>query len=186
MRKLYVFNMVTLNGFFEGPERDISWHNVDEEFNSFAIDQLSRTDLLLFGCVTYDLMARYWPTPAAIKNDPIVAAKMNSIPKIVLSTTLKKATWNNTTLVKENVQDEILKLKHQSGKDIAIFGSSDLVASLIPSGVIDEYRIMVNPVVLGNGRTLFNGVRDKLNMKLLKTRPFKSGNILLYYAPAKK
>jgi dihydrofolate reductase len=184
MRKLYVFNMVTLDGYFEGPNREIDWHNVDEEFNEFAISEINTRDLLLFGRVTYELMASYWPTPDALKNDPIVANAMNSIPKIVFSKTLKKAEWNNTRLVKENVVQEISKLKQQPGKEIAIFGSSDLAVSLIPHALIDEVRVMVNPVVLGKGKPLFKGIREKLNLKLLKTKVFKSGNVLLYYQPS--
>ena len=184
MRKLYVFNMVTLDGYFEGPNREIDWHNVDEEFNEFAIQEINTRDLLLFGRVTYELMASYWPTPDALKNDPIVANAMNSIPKIVFSKTLKKAEWNNTRLVKENVVQEISRLKQLPGKEIAIFGSSDLAVSLIPHGLIDEVRVMVNPVVLGKGKPLFKGIREKLNLKLLKTKVFESGNVLLYYQPS--
>ena len=111
MRKVILFNMVTLDGFFEGPNREINWHHVDEEFNEFAIDQLDSADGLLFGRVTYEMMASYWPTPAARTNDPIVAGKMNALPKFVFSRTLKKAEWNNTKLVKEN-QDFRLSAPH--------------------------------------------------------------------------
>jgi dihydrofolate reductase len=186
MRRLYVFNMLTLDGFFEGPNRDIGWHNVDAEFNEFAVEQLGTTDLLLFGRVTYELMASYWPTQAALKDDPIVALTMNSIAKIVFSTTLQKADWNNTRLVKQRIPEEVTKLKEQPGKDIAIFGSSDLATSLIPSNLIDEFRLIINPVVLGNGKTMFKGIRDVCNLKLLKTKTFHSGNVLLSYAQAKK
>jgi dihydrofolate reductase len=184
MRKLYVFNMVTLDGYFEGPNREIDWHNVDEEFNEFAIEQLNATDLLLFGRVTYELMAGYWPTPEAIKNDPMVAGAMNSASKIVFSRTLKKADWNNTRLIKDNIPGEMAKLKQQPGKEIAIFGSSNLAATFIQHGLIDEVRIIVNPVVLGKGKPLFSGIREKLSLKLLKTKVFKSGNVLLYYQPS--
>jgi dihydrofolate reductase len=186
MRQLYVFNMVTLDGFFEGPNRDISWHNVDEEFNELAADQLDKTDLLLFGRLTYELMAGYWPTPTAIANDPIIAGKMNSLSKIVFSRTLIKADWNNTRLVNKNISEELLKLKQQSGKEIAIFGSSDLMASLMHTNLIDEYRIMINPVVLGHGRPLFNGISSKLNLTLLNSQRFRSGNVFLCYRPAPK
>jgi dihydrofolate reductase len=185
MRKVFLFNMTTLDGFFEGPNQDISWHNVDEEFNDFAIEQLNEIGTLLFGRVTYEGMASYWPTESAIKSDPEVAGLMNSIPKIVFSRTLDKAEWNNTKLVKGNTAEEVLKLKQQPGKDIAIFGSSDLAVTLVEQGVIDEYRIIVNPVFLGGGTPLLKGIRDKLNLKLLKTRTFKSGNVLLYYVPEK-
>ncbi len=186
MRKVIFFMLTTLDGFYEGPNREIDWHNVDEEFNEFAIEQLNTIDTLLFGRVTYQLMASYWPTPEAIKNDPIVAGKMNNTPKIVFSRTLSTAEWQNTRLVKENVAQEIAKLKQQPGKDIAIFGSSDLATSFIQPGLIDEYRIMVNPVVLGSGKPLFKGIKDKLNLKLKKARTFRSGNVLLYYQPQEK
>ena len=186
MRKVFLFMMVTLDGFFEGPNQEIDWHNVDEEFNEFAINQLHDVDMLLFGRVTYEGMASFWPTAFAKENDPIVAEMMNTIPKIVFSKTLDKAEWQNTRLVKENVAEEISKLKQQPGKDLAIFGSSDLAVSLIEMGLLDELRIMVTPVVLGNGKPLFKGINDKLNLKLLKAQPFRSGNVLLYYQPNKK
>ena len=186
MRTLYLFDMVTLDGFFEGPAKwEIDWHNVDAEFNEFAIDQLNATDLLLFGRVTYEGMASYWPTPAAIQNDPEVAGKMNSLPKIVFSRTLEKADWNNTRLIKSNIVEEILKLKRQPGKDIAILGSSDLASTFTRHALIDEYRIMVNPIVLGQGTPLFRGISGKFQLKLLKARAFKSGNVLLCYQPVK-
>ncbi len=173
--------MVSLDGFFEGPNHELDWHNVDAEFNEFAISQLNDIGTLLFGRVTYQIMASYWPTSAGIKDDPIVAGKMNSMAKIVFSKTLEKTEWNNTRLVKKGAPEEILKLKQQPGKDIAIFGSSDLAVTLIPHGLIDENRIMVNPVVLGSGKPLFKGINGKLSLKLLKTKTFKSGNVLLYY-----
>jgi dihydrofolate reductase len=186
MRKIILFNMVTLDGFFEGPNREIDWHHVDEEFNGFAIDQLNSADGLLFGRVTYEMMASYWPTSAATTNDPIVAGKMNALSKFVFSRTLKKAEWNNTKLVKENIAEEISKLKQQPGKDLLLFGSADLASTLTQLGLIDEYRIMINPVVLGSGKPLFQGIKDKVNLKLLKTRTFRSGNVLLYYQLDKK
>lgn len=186
MRTLYLFNMVTLDGFFEGPNRgEIGWHNVDEEFNNFAIDQLNATGLLLFGRVTYEGMASYWPTPAAIKDDPEVAEKMNSIPKIVFSKKLERADWSNTKLIKSNVVEEVSKLKEQPGKDIAIFGSADLASTFTQHGLIDEYRIIVNPVVLGKGTPLFSEIKNRLSLNLLKTKSFKSGNVLLCYTPAR-
>jgi dihydrofolate reductase len=184
MRKVILFNLVTLDGFFEGPNREIGWHNVDEEFNEFTGDQLNTFDILLFGRVTYELLASYWPTPTAIRDDPIIAHLMNMIPKIVFSRTLEKADWNNTRLIKDHIGEEITKLKEQPGKDMAIFGSGNLASNLTNLGLIDEYRIIVNPVILGDGHPLFKGVNDRLNLKLLKTMAFRSGNVLLYYAPA--
>ncbi len=186
VRKVFLFMMVTLDGFFEGPGHEIDWHNVDEEFNEFAIDQLNEVDALLFGRVTYLVMASYWPTPLAKENDPIIADKMNTVPKIVFSKTLEKVEWNNSRLVKENIAEEVSQLKQQQGRDLAIFGSANLMVSLLQMGLVDELRIMVNPVVLGNGKPLFKGIHDTLNLKLIKTRTFRSGNVLLYYQPDKK
>ena len=186
MRKLFSFNMVTLDGFFEGPNQDISWHNVDEEFNKFAIEQTSTGDTLVFGRVTYQVMASYWPTPDAIKNDPIIADYMNRVPKIVVSRTLEKAEWNNTRLIKDHVAEEITKLKQQPGKDIAVFGSANLLSTLMQSDLVDEHRIMVNPVILGNGNPLFTRAKDKQKLKLIKTRMFGNGNVLLCYQPDRK
>jgi dihydrofolate reductase len=186
MRNIYVFNMITLDGFFEGPKREIDWHNVDSEFNEFAEHQLNNTDIILFGRVTYELMAHYWPTEIAVKNDPIIAHKMNMIPKIVFSKTLEMADWNNTRIIKENITEEVSKLKRQPGKELALFGSSDLAATFIQLGLIDEYRIMINPVILGSGKSVFQGIRDRHNLTLIRTRTFRSGNILLYYQPDRK
>ena len=186
MRKLFSFNMVTLDGFFEGLNHDINWHNVDAEFNEFAIEQTGTVDVLLFGRVTYQMMASYWPTPSAIANDPIVAGQMNRVPKIVFSRTLEKAEWNNTRLIKDHIAEEILKLKQQPGKDLALFGSANLMSTLMQLDLIDEHRIMVNPVILGNGNPLFRRTKDKLNLKLIKTRTFGNGNVLLCYQPDRK
>ena len=183
MRKVVLFMMVTLDGFFEGPDHSIDWHNVGEEFNEFAIDQLNELDGLLFGRVTYEGMASYWPTPAAIEDDPVVADKMNAIPKIVFSRTLDRAEWSNSRLVKGNIAEEISQLKQQPGRDIAIFGSANLTMSLLQMGLVDELRLMVNPVVLGKGKPLFEGIHEKLNLKLIKTRVFRDGNVLLCYQP---
>ena len=181
MRKVIFFNLTSLDGYFEGPNRDIYWHNVDEEFNEFAVEQTSSIGVLLFGRVTYQLMASYWPTEAAKRDDPMIAGLMNSLPKIVFSKTLEKVEWDNTKLVKDNFVEDVLKLKQQPGKDIAIFGSSDLAVTFIEYGLIDEFRIMINPLALGSGKPLFQGLKSKLDLKFVKTRTFKSGNVLLYY-----
>jgi dihydrofolate reductase len=185
MRKLFSFNMVTLDGYFAGPNDEIDWHNVDGEFNEFAIEQTSAStvDMLLFGRVTYQLMASYWSTPDAIKNDPIVADMMNRTPKIVFSRTLEKAGWNNTRLIKDHIAEEITKLKQQPGKDLALFGSANLMSTLVKMDLINEHRIMVNPIVLGSGKPLFQDIHTPLKLKLVNTRVFRSGNVLLTYQP---
>lgn len=173
---------MTLDGFFEGLNHDINWHNVDDEFNDFAIRQLESMDMIFFGRATYEIMVGFWPTPFALENDPVVAGLMNAIPKAVFSRSLNKAEWNNTRLIKDDIAGEIAKIKQKATKDIGIFGSANLIASLMPSNVIDEHRIMLNPVVLGAGTPLFKPA-TKTNFKLLDARVFKSGNVLLTYAP---
>jgi len=183
VRKLFSFNMVSLDGFFEGPNQNIDWHNVDEEFNEFAVKQTSSIGTLLFGRVTYQLMAGYWPTPAAIADDPEIAGLMNSLPKLVFSRTLESADWENTRLVKHGAEEEIQKLKRQRGKDLAIFGSANLISTLMD--VIDEHRVLVNPILLHAGTPLFKPEGLPLKLKLVDTRLFKSGNILLNYQPVR-
>jgi dihydrofolate reductase len=183
MRKLGVFNLVTLDGYFSGQGGDISWHRVDPEFQEYAEKNSTSGNTLLFGRVTYEITASYWPSPEALKDDPVVAKGMNSSPKIVFSRTLRKADWANTRLVKNDLLGEIRKLKQQSGKDLTILGSGSIVKQLAPAGLIDEYQILLNPVVLGKGKTMFEGVESKLTLKLTKTRTFGNGNVLLCYEP---
>jgi len=184
MRKIIWFNLITLDGYFEGPNREIDWHNVDDEFNVFAAEQLDSMDVLLFGRVTYEMMASYWPSEMAVTNDPVIAEKMNTKLKIVYSTTLEKADWSNTTLIKENIVRETTRLKQQPGRDMAIFGSAVLGNALLDAGLIDEIRVLVNPVVLHSGHPLFRDGSEKLHLKLLTSRNFKNGNVLLVYQPA--
>jgi dihydrofolate reductase len=183
MRKVIFQMLISLDGFFEGPNKEIDWHNVDDEFNDYAIDFLNSVDTIMFGRVTYEMMAAYWPTETAITNDPIVAEKMNNLEKIVFSKTLKKAEWNNTTLCNEDIAEKVQNLKQSKGKDIAIFGSSDLAVALLPSGLIDELSILINPVILGGGKSLFSGINTRLNLTLIKTKIFRSGNVMLCYSP---
>lgn len=145
--------------------------------------QLGEVDTLLFGRVTYEHMAAYWPTPAAEQNDPAITATMNSIPKLVVSRTLATAEWANTRLVSGDAAGVLAALKEQSGKDIAIFGSSNLTASLLQLGLVDELRIMISPIVLGGGRSLLRTADKRIGMCLVKTRAFRSGNVLLHYRP---
>ncbi|HQT44688.1 MAG TPA: dihydrofolate reductase family protein [Candidatus Micrarchaeota archaeon] len=187
MRKLIFQMMVSLDGYFEGPNRELDWHGpvVDKEYNEYAAEFLDSIDTFVFGRVTYELMAGYWPTPLALKDDPIIASKMNSLKKIVFSRTLEKAEWNNSRLVRENPAAEIWRLKNLPGKDMAIFGSSDLSLPLIDNGLIDEYRIMVNPIVLGAGKPLFKGIKNRLKLELVGTRVFGSGLVVLFYGQKK-
>jgi dihydrofolate reductase len=184
MRTLFAFDMMTLDGFFEGPNRDISWHTVDDEFNKFSGRQLDSVGVLLFGRITYQLMAGYWPT--ATRDDPAVTLKMNTLPKFVFSRTMEKAEWNNTKLIRENPAEEILKLKQERGKDLALFGSAALLSTLAQANLVDEYRIMVNPILLGKGTPLFQGMDRRLDLKLISSNTYRSGNVLLCYRPSGK
>lgn len=182
MGKLIHFMMTSLDGYFEGSKPwSLEWHNVDGEFNDFAIGQLREADTLLFGRKTYEGMAAYWPGPAAVQDDPVVAGLMNGLPKVVFSKSLPTADWANTRLVREDAVGETARLKAQTGKAIFLLGSSDLAVSLTDKGLIDEYRVMVNPVLLGSGRPQFQGLKEKHKLKLVETRRFHSGNMLLIY-----
>lgn len=182
MRKLVVFNQVSLDGYFTDANGDMSWaHKEDPEWQAFAASNASSGGAMLFGRVTYEMMASYWPTPAALQRSPVVAAGMNNMPKVVFSRTLKQATWQNTTLVKGDPAAAVRKMKNTPGPDMAILGSGTIVSQLAQAGLIDEFLIVVNPIVLGTGRTLFAGAKEKLNLKLTQTRAFGNGNVLLCY-----
>lgn len=183
MRTLYSFVMATLDGFFEGPDRELDWHHADEEFEEFAVSQLRDTDVLLFGRVTYEGMAEFWPTPAAKEEAPGIAELMNGLPKLVFSTTLAAADWSNTRLVGQHVAQEIRTLKEQPGRSLGVLGSPTLTAGLVRMGLLDELRVMVNPVALGAGRSLLAGLDRAVELELLQTRTFRSGNVLLTYRP---
>ncbi len=181
MRKLIFFMMVSANGLYERGPWGIDWHDTDEEFLAFAIEQLGLVDTLVFGRKTYEGMVGYWLTAEAIESDPITAAQMNSLPKVVVSTTLDRADWTNTRIVRG--PEAITALKREPGRDALLIGSSDLAVSLAALGLIDEYRIMVNPIALGNGKPVLQGLKSDLGLSLQTTRIFKNGNVLLTYAP---
>jgi dihydrofolate reductase len=184
MRKLIVFNMVSLDGFFVDSKGDMSWaHKHDAEWNAFVSGNASGSGVLVFGRITYELMASYWPTPMALQNSPVVAKGMNEMPKIVFSRTLDKASWNNTKLVKGDLAAEVRKLKKGPGPDMVILGSGSIVSQLAQQNLIDEYQLAVSPIVLGKGRTLFEGVKEKLNLKLTNSRAFGNGTVFTCYQP---
>jgi dihydrofolate reductase len=186
MRELVAFINVTLDGYFAGPNGDLSWAhegNQDAEWNAFVADNAKSGGQLLLGRVTYELMASYWPTPQALEHDPVVAEGMNNLPKVVFSRTLDKASWKNTKLVKGDMAAEVRKLKQEPGEGMAILGSGSVVSQLAQAGLIDEYQLMVNPVALGEGKTLFAGIKEKLTLKPTRTRTFGNGNVLLCYEP---
>ncbi len=180
MRKIIVSNLASVDGFFEGPSKELDWHVVEEEFLEYAKDMLRKADLLLFGATTYKLMAAYWPTAAPDE----IADQMNNLPKIVFSTILKEVEWNNSRLVSTSIQEEVSKLKQQTGKDIVVLGSAKLASSLLQWGLVDEYRVIVNPVLLGKGTPLFAGITERIHLKLLATKAPASGVVILSYKRA--
>ncbi len=186
MRKLIMFNNVSLDGYFVDANGNMNWaHNPtpDAEWDAFMVANSTSRAVLVFGRVTYDLMVSYWPTPLAAKTWPVASEGMNTARKIVFSRTMDKASWNNTRLVKTDPVAEMRKLKSEPGDDLCILGSGNIVAQLSPEGLIDEYLIAVAPVVLGKGRTMFEGVTKKLSFKRTKTHAFANGNVLLNYEP---
>jgi dihydrofolate reductase len=184
MRKLLSFHATSADGYYEGPGQAFDWPIVDEEFNQFALRQLEEADTLLFGRVTYQMMAGYWPTPAAEQDDPAVAAKMNGVAKIVISRTLGTVDWAPAQLIGDDVAEVLAKLKQQPGKNMMILGSSALTVSLIEMGLVDEVRVMINPIVLGDGKSLFRTAAERISLRLLESKSFRSGNVLLRYQPA--
>ncbi|MAT40238.1 MAG: riboflavin biosynthesis protein RibD [Ectothiorhodospiraceae bacterium] len=179
MRKLFAFNMMTLDGYFEDAEQGIGWHAVEPEFDEFALDMLWSIDTILLGRKTYEGMAAYWP--AADDQPREMIDMMNNHEKVVFSSTLSGTDWNNACVESGSAQEEIARLKQAAGKSIALFGSAELANSLLPSGLIDEYWIMLHPVVLGAGTPLFGGINAPQQLTLRHCFQYQTGNVLLKY-----
>jgi dihydrofolate reductase len=182
MRKLIMWNLLTLDGFFEGVKSwALDWHQYvwGEELERLSVDQLRSADMLLFGRVTYEGMAAYWQSAQGE-----IADFMNSLPKVVFSRTLDRAEWKNTTLVKGDAASEVRELKRQGERNIFVFGSANLSTTLMEQGLFDEYRLGLVPVVLGSGKPLFGGNLSRLRLKLLEARPLSSGCVVLHYGPS--
>jgi dihydrofolate reductase len=185
MPKLSMFNSVSLDGYFTDLKNDMSWaHQRDPEWDEFVGGNASGKGRLLFGRVTYEMMADFWPSPQAAQMMPDVAKGMNASAKVVFSKTLDKAAWDNTVLLKGDLATEVKKLKADSGSDIVILGSGSLVAQLAQENLIDEYQIVIAPVAIGGGRTLFEGLKKNLRLKLAKSRIFKNGSVFVVYYSA--
>jgi dihydrofolate reductase len=184
MRKLSIYNFITLNGFFKGAQQDINWHKHGAEENEYSEEGANSDSMLLFGRITYQMMAGFWQSPMAFETARVVAEGMNKAEKIVFSTTLEQADWHNTTLVKTDVVEFIRHLKQTPGKDMTVLGSGTIVSQLADAGLIDTYQIMVDPVAIGAGTPIFSGIKRQLDLKLISTRTFRSGVVLLNYEPA--
>jgi len=183
MAKLSVFNFASLNGYYKGLNGDISWHRHGAEEAEFSAESMQSKNVLLFGRVTYEMMVRFWPTPMAMEQVPEQAVGINAAEKIVFSTTLQTASWNNTRVINGNLADEIKKLKQTSTHDMTILGSGSIVTQCADAGLIDEYQVMLDPVVLGDGGVMFKGLQQKLDLELISVKTFKSGTVLLSYRP---
>jgi dihydrofolate reductase len=183
MATLTVFNFLTLNGFYKGTNGDVGWHRHGTEEAAFSAEVLQSSNTLLFGRITYEMMASYWPTPMATEQNAAVAEGMNKAAKIVFSRTLKKAGWNNTRLIQNNIIEEIKKLKQTGDSNLTILGSGSIVTQFAEEGLIDSYEIMIDPVAIGSGTPVFNGLRRQLNLKLTSSRTFNNGVVLLRYEP---
>ena len=185
MRKLIMWNVITLDGYFEGNQNwDLSFHNViwGQELEKLSIEQLNSADYLVFGRVTYEGMAAYWTKAEGEIAELEIAKLMNRIPKLVFSRTLKSAEWNNTTLISENASAEIKKLKQEGGRDMYVFGSANLSETFINDNLFDEYRIGIAPIILGSGRPLFRrGIAPK-NLHLVSTQQLLTGGVVLKYS----
>jgi dihydrofolate reductase len=179
MRKLIMWNIVSLDGYFEGVKNwDLPWHEQvwGEELERFSLEQLGSADMLVFGRVTYEGMAAYWTTAQGA-----VADYMNRLPKLVCSRTIQTATWNNTTLVKDNVAVEVARLKQQGSGNMFVFGSANLSRTLMNERIFDEYRIGVAPVIHGRGRLLFSDGHNPQRLQLLEARSLSTGCVILRY-----
>lgn len=187
MRKVIASEMISLDGFLAGPAGDLSWHLVDDEYHQMAVDLLHAATILVFGRVTYELMVEFWPTEAAVSDDPVVAEKMNTLSKIIFSRTLSRVEWGkweNAHLAKKDLQETIVTLKQEPGKDVLVLGSGQIVSALARAGLLDEYWLFVAPVVLGSGKPLFQDVQERIQFKLVKTQQLRSGVVLLRYQRA--
>lgn len=187
MRKLVLFLHASLDGFVEGPngEMDIGWISYDADLEKYAKEILSTADTVIWGRGTYQMMHSYWSSvpsdPSATEYELNHAEWIEKTAKIVFSKTLDEVDWNNSRLVKENVEDEIKKLKQQQGKDMVILGSPRLAHYLMQLNLIDEFKITVSPVLIGNGLPLFQGFKERVDLKLIENKTFDSGAIGLVY-----
>ncbi len=188
MRKIIVTMWVSLDGCIAGPGGDMRWVRVDEAVGKYEDDLVSAADTLLLGRVTYQSFAGSWPhvpdNPAASEGEKAYARKLNAMRKVVCSRTLEAAEWNNSTVLREVTADDVAALKGEPGKDIVIYGSASVVQTLTALGLIDEYQLLVHPLVLGGGTRLFKDGGGRADLKLLHAKPFDSGVVLLTYQPA--
>lgn len=186
MRKIIVSNMMTLDGFIAGSNGEIDWFVTGEDFFEDAPVVFERVGTMLFGRVTYEGMMSFWTGSDASAADPVITEWMNTTPKVVFSRTLDKVEWgrwDNARLAQGEIGAAVAKLKQEPGKDMIIYGSSTIVSQLAQLGLIDEYWLFINPVILGSGKPEFSGISQRVKLKLTGTKVFKGGVIRLMYEP---
>lgn len=185
MRKLVYFMHASLDGFVSGTNGELNWVTINDEIFDFVSTMTDRADTALYGRVTYEMMEAYWPTaadqPNASKHDKEHSVWYKNVSKVVLSKTMTGTGLKNTTIISSNLAENINKLKQQPGRDILIFGSPSASHSLLQAGLVDEFRIFVNPVLLGQGIPLFKHVSEITRLKLLESKTFTSGVVALFY-----
>jgi dihydrofolate reductase len=185
MRKVILQMMVTLDGFIEGANGELDWFRFDEEMWENVHDLLSTVDTALFGRRSYQAFESYWPAaaknPSSSKGEIDFAHWIENSAKVVFSKTLEKAEWQNSRLVKENIAEEVSKMKQQPGKDLLILGGAGLAQTFMKHDLIDDYRIRVHPIVLGRGIPLFRDLNERHTLKLIKAKTFNSGVVELHY-----
>lgn len=180
---------ISLDGFVATPTGEQYWMtwNWDDILNRYVADLANSVDTLLIGRITYEGMANYWPdaatNPETTEGEREFANKMNELNKVVFSNTISTAEWCNSRIATETMETEVAKLKRQSGKDIIIYGGATIVSSLIKYGIIDEYHLFVNPVVLGTGMPIWNLISDRMNLHLIQTTTSSTGIVILCYQP---
>jgi dihydrofolate reductase len=185
MSQLVVFSSISVDGYFTDANGDMSWaHRSDPEWDDFVAGNARQDSTLLFGRVTYEQMASFWPTPQGRRMAPEVAKGMNQASKIVFSRSLDEATWSNTRLVRDDMPQAVRALKQTEGHDLVVLGSGSVVSQLAQADLVDEYRLVLVPVVLGAGRSLFDGLQERVGLQLVDTRRFKNGNVVLGYRRA--
>ncbi len=183
MRKVIMFNRISLDGYFAGPNGELDWSIPDLELDK-DVHQVGSADTALFGRITYQLFESYWPhaleNPSASKEERKTAEELNQMTKVVFSKTLQTVTWENSRLISGDLTGEVSKLRQGNGSDILIFGSGTIVQQLTNAGLIDEYVIIVTPIILGAGKLLFKDA-DRINLRLVTAKQYRSGNALLHY-----
>ncbi|GAO41885.1 dihydrofolate reductase family protein [Flavihumibacter petaseus] len=182
MGQLNSFQFITLNGFYQDADHTTSWHgHGDPEETEFAGKNAGGGNVLLFGRITFDMMASFWPGEQARTMMPEVAAGMNQSEKIVFSTTLRQTNWENTRIVSGDLIPFVRNFKKESSKDMTLLGSGQLLRQLAGAGLVDSFQLMIDPVVLGRGTTLFGGMEGNVSLELESHRVFRSGRVLLNY-----